>query len=59
MLCKVALSRGFERGQIDSFTYHELCGIVDSLLWPSDESHHVVQKNNVVGGDLAGRDINK
>jgi len=62
MVAKTALGRAFERSQIDTFAFHNLCGIVDRMLWPKWDDEpvsFVVQKNNVCGGDMAGRDINK
>lgn len=58
------LSRAYERCQIDSHTLHEMCGSMDRILFPEryrNQPDHadVVQSGNVVGGDIAGRDINK
>ena len=33
-VCKIVLSRAFERSQIDSYTLHEMAASCDRILWP-------------------------
>lgn len=61
LVAKIATSRAFERSQISSEAMHNVDGIIDRMLWPTDKYYdsRIVQKGNIVGGDMAGGDINK
>ena len=54
------LNRAFEAGLINSHQLHLLSVAAETMLFPSySQPTRVVQSGNVVGGDMAGGDINK
>lgn len=59
-VASVALNRAYERGQINSEQLHAVSAIVDRMIYPRlDYDGCAYQENNIAGGDIAGRDINK
>ncbi len=45
---KTVASRAFERGQIDSFTMHEMCGCCDRILWPKRRKPTVAEIEKIL-----------